>query len=130
MAAAEAVLDEILERRIELYAGLDTLAHTFVDGLTRILQRLNVPALVHAVGPMISLFLTTGHTGGLNEYREVRRHGNFDRYVDFQQYLQRSGVYFHPNMFEPMYLSTAHTLEDIDLVLERVAKAARACLLG
>jgi glutamate-1-semialdehyde 2,1-aminomutase len=34
------------------------------------------------------------------------------------------GVFFHPNMFEPMFLSTAHTSEDVAVVLERVEVAA------
>jgi glutamate-1-semialdehyde aminotransferase len=39
-------------------------------------------------------------------------------------------VYFHPNQFEPMFLSTAHSHEDIATVLERIEDAARAVLLA
>jgi len=45
-----------------------------------------------------------------------------------QHALQQSGVYFHPNMFEPMFLSTAHTYDDIEIVLDRYEDGARACL--
>ena len=43
--------------------------------------------------------------------------------------MQRRGVYFHPNQFETMFLSTAHTAADIDIVLERFEDGARSCLL-
>lgn len=33
-----------------------------------------------------------------------------------------------PNMFEPMFLSTAHTSEDIATALERMEEGARQCL--
>ena len=42
--------------------------------------------------------------------------------------MQNSGVYFHPNQFEPMFLSTAHTSEDIDMVLDRMADFMRRSL--
>jgi glutamate-1-semialdehyde 2,1-aminomutase len=79
---------------------------------------------VQHVGPLVSLYLTTGDVTGLNEYRDVRRHCNFQRYIAWQHELQRLGVYCHPNQFEPMFLSTAHSAEDIDEVLARCEDAA------
>ena len=43
--------------------------------------------------------------------------------------MQRTGVYFHPNQFEPMFLSTAHTRADIEAVLDRLEEGVRKCLL-
>jgi glutamate-1-semialdehyde aminotransferase len=39
-------------------------------------------------------------------------------------------VYFHPNQFEPMFLSTAHSHDDMASVLERMEDGARAALLA
>ena len=85
---------------------------------------------------MVSLFLTNGQSGNnngqvsqLTNYRDVRKHGDFEKYITFQRQMQRSGVYFHPNMFESMFLSTAHTSRDIELVLERMESGARCCLV-
>jgi glutamate-1-semialdehyde 2,1-aminomutase len=36
-------------------------------------------------------------------------------------------VYYHPNQFEPMFLSAVHTTEDIGIALERLEQAV-ACL--
>jgi glutamate-1-semialdehyde aminotransferase len=77
---------------------------------------------------MISTFLTTDAVEALHEYRDVRRHCDFDRYIQLQHFLQRRGVYFHPNQFEPMFLSTAHTSSDIGIVLDRFGEAVEFCL--
>jgi glutamate-1-semialdehyde 2,1-aminomutase len=78
---------------------------------------------------MLSLFLTRRPVEKLIEYREVSAECDFERYIQFQHELQRSGVFFHPNQFEPMYLSTAHQPEDIVSVLERIELGARECLI-
>jgi glutamate-1-semialdehyde 2,1-aminomutase len=121
------VLEEVLWFRAVMYRALYEVADELVSGLRAIMEGLRVPHVVTNVGPMISLFLTDGSTDRITEYRDVRRHGDFARYIEFQHEAQRLGVYFHPNMLEPMYLSTAHTLGDVGTVLERLDAAARRC---
>ncbi len=65
---------------------------------------------------MISIFLTDGEVDSLNNYREVRQHCDFAKYIRMQHLMQHAGGYFHPNQFEPMFLSAAHTSDDIGLV--------------
>jgi glutamate-1-semialdehyde 2,1-aminomutase len=128
MAAADAVLDEVLEHRDTMYVDLHTAADTLATGFKTIFTELDVPCVIQHVGPMISIFLTDEPDVELASYRDVRAHGELERFVEFQHNVQRAGVFFHPNMFEPMYLSTAHTSEDVSLVLERVETAARRWL--
>jgi glutamate-1-semialdehyde 2,1-aminomutase len=129
MAAADAVLDEVLARRESIFSGLHRSAHELADGLREIFTRLNVPHVVQHVGPMVSIFLTDGRTERLTNYRDVRRHCDFERYIDLQHSAQGLGVYFHPNQFEPMFLSTAHGSPEIATALERIEEAARCCLV-
>jgi glutamate-1-semialdehyde 2,1-aminomutase len=128
MAAAEAVLDEVIDHGDTMYKGLHDTTDALAAGLRHILSGAGVPHMVRNVGPMLSLFLLDEHDVELDSYRDVRRHGEFERFIDFQHEVQRSGVFFHPNMFEPMFLSTAHTSEDIGLVLERVEAAVERTL--
>lgn len=128
MAAAEASMDLILENRSTMYPQLERLGVRLADGLRTIFSELGVPHIVQSVGPLLSLFLTDGKADQFVEYRDVRRHCQFDTYIDFQHAMQRSGVYFHPNQFEPMFLSTAHTSDDIDFALERFREAAKVCV--
>ncbi len=130
MSAAEAVLDEILNNRESIYDHLYSISDELTTGLADIMTRLQVPHVIQNVGPMISLFLTDGEVDSLKNYRDVRAHCDFESYIQFQNQAQRLGVYFHPNQFEPMFLSTAHSHADMATVLERVEDAARCTLLN
>lgn len=125
MAACEAVLDEITEQGDRVYAKLRRLGDQLAEGLHGLMTEYNIPHVVQHVGPMLSLFLTTGSTERLVNYRDVRQNCDFEQYIRFQHALQQRGVYFHPNQFETMFLSTAHTADDIAQVLERVEDACQ-----
>lgn len=128
MAAAEAVLDVILADKENVYRHLNAVGDQLANGFAEILTRLKVPHKVHHLGPLLSVLLTTDHVESLSDYRDVRQHCDFASYVNLQHTMQRKGVYFHPNQFEPMFLSTAHTPEAIDTVLERFEEGASSCL--
>lgn len=119
MAAAEAVLDEVLARGNAIYEHLQLVSQRLAAGLREILSRAGIPHLVQHVGAMLSLFLMLDEVKPLREYRDVRRLCDFERYISLQHAMQRAGVYFHPNQFEPMFLSTAHGVDDVDAVLDR-----------
>jgi glutamate-1-semialdehyde 2,1-aminomutase len=128
MAACEAVLDAVLADRAGIYGHLHAVSDLLCDGIDKILADLDVPHHVHHLGPLLSILITRDDVEELTDYRTVRAHCDFDRYIEWQHELQRMGVYFHPNQFEPLFLSTAHTREDIELVLERMEEGARKCL--
>lgn len=125
MSAAEAVLDKVLAEGPKLYAHLYEVSQVLADGLRRVFGGLGIPHVVQNVGPMLSLFLTAGEVDEFREYREVRKHCRFDTFIELQHHLQQAGVFFHPNQFEPMFLSTAHTMEDISEVLAAMEDGAR-----
>ncbi len=130
MAAADAVLDEMHRDGEAIYAHLESISTALATGVDEIFNRLGIPHQVQYVGPMISMLLTHEDVGPLTNYREVRASCDFDKFIRFQHQLQRSGVYFHPNQFEPMFLSTAHSHADIASVLDRIEDGARAVLLA
>jgi glutamate-1-semialdehyde 2,1-aminomutase len=128
LSAADAVLTKVLAEQATLYAGLETRAEQLANGIREILTRHGVPHVVQNVGPMIAAVLTKGPVQRLTNYRDVRRHADGQRYIQFQHDLLDRGVYIHPNQFEPMYVSTAHGKEDIDDVLERIEDTVHASL--
>lgn len=130
MSAANAVLDTILGDTENIYRHLNAVGDQLAKGMDDILNRLGVPHHVHGLGPLMSVLITKDEVDEIKNYRDVRRHCDFERYIQFQHAMQKAGVYFHPNQFEPMFLSTAHTSADIDLVLERMEEGARKCLLS
>ncbi|MEQ8848874.1 aspartate aminotransferase family protein [Botrimarina sp.] len=128
MSAAEAVLDTLIAHGDSVYAHLNAVTDRLCDGIESIFARLGVPAFTQHVGAVASLFLTDGQVDALHEYRDVRRHCRFDRFIELQHAAQSRGVYFHPNQFEPMFPSVAHRPEDIDEALNRIEDAARCAL--
>jgi len=127
MAAADAVLDAILADRQSMFEHLHMIGNRLADGVREILTRNNVPHLVQNVGPQFSMYLTTRDCDAFHEYRDVRANCDFEKYIKFQHALQRAGVYFHPNQFEPLFFSTAHSLADIDTVLDRIDSEVPNC---
>ena len=123
MAAAEAVLDEVLANGEAIYGHLHAISDELARGVHDVLDRAKVPHVIQNVGPMISIFLTTGPVDAIHEYRDVRRHCDFAKYIRLQHKVQRSGVYYHPNQFEPLFLSAAHTSDDVAIVLDRLEQA-------
>ncbi len=129
MSACEAVLDDVTANRSKIYDHLEAIGRQLANGLDEIMTRFHVPHVVHQVGSIVSLFLTTDEIEDLHCYRDVRRHCDFDKYIHFQHQMQRSGVYFHPNQFETMFLSTEHSADDIATVLDRVEDTVRCTLV-
>jgi glutamate-1-semialdehyde 2,1-aminomutase len=127
MAAADAVLGEVIANKETIYRHMHAISDELARGAGEIFDRAGVANVVHHVGPMISFFLFSDKVEPIREYRDVRRHCDFVKYIRLQHLMQKSGVYYHPNQFEPMFLSAAHTSEDIGIALERLEQAV-ACL--
>jgi glutamate-1-semialdehyde 2,1-aminomutase len=123
MAAVEATLDELATLGDAFPAALREAGDVLAAGLADVLGRHGVPHVIQHVGAMVGVCLTDGTIAEVREYRDIRRHGDFDRYVRLQHQAQARGVYFHPNMFEPLMLSTAHRRADLGVALERIEAA-------
>jgi glutamate-1-semialdehyde 2,1-aminomutase len=128
LTAAEAVLDEILTRGNTLYDELEVRSRQLANGLDAVLTTHQVPHFVQHVGAMVSMVLTKDHVEKLDDYRAVRRHGDFEKYIRLEHAMLDAGVYFHPNMFEPLFLSTAHSNANIADCLNRFEGSVRKCL--
>ncbi len=128
LAAAEAVLDEIISRGDALYDQLEVRSRQLADGLDTVLSAHQVPHCVQQVGALVSMILTVDHVERLDDYRAVRRHGDFERYIRLEHAMLDAGVYVHPNMFEPLFPSAVHSEADIAEVLNRFEDSLRICL--
>jgi len=126
LAATLAVQMEYERNSESIYHSLEKEADHLAEGLQNIFAEVGIPAIVQHVGPMLSLwFVDDENVKAPKSYREVCRGANAVRFIHFQQALQVRGVYVHPNHFEPWFLSTSHSADVIDSVLQRVAVVAR-----
>lgn len=92
-----------------------------VDGLARAASDADVPVQTSSAGTMAGLFFQGApvHTYDDAKQSDVKMFGRF-----FTALLDR-GVYFAPSQFEALFLSAAHTDEDIERTIDAAADAFR-----
>jgi glutamate-1-semialdehyde 2,1-aminomutase len=119
MAAGIKVL-EILGRP-GTYQRLDALGKRLGDGLAAAAASAGVPACVNRVGSMLTLFFTAGP---VTDYASAKT-SDTNRFGAFFRKMRERGVFLPPAQYEAMFVSLAHTDEDIDGVIA----AAKASLV-
>jgi glutamate-1-semialdehyde 2,1-aminomutase len=108
MAAGLAQLREL--ERIDAWRLLERNGSQ-LEALTReTLQDLKLPWVFHRIGSMFCLFFTGDPVIDLASAKR----SDPEKFVRFFNACLDRGVYFAPSQFETGFLSTAHTLEDIE----------------
>ncbi|NVB82787.1 MAG: glutamate-1-semialdehyde 2,1-aminomutase [Kofleriaceae bacterium] len=120
MAAGLKVLS-ILDRP-GVYERLDQLGKRLGDGLLAAAQAAGVPAQVNRIGSMVTLFFTQTP---VVDYATAKT-SDTQRFGSFFRNMRDRGVFLPPAQFEAMFVSLAHTDEDVDQVIA----SAKASLLG
>jgi glutamate-1-semialdehyde 2,1-aminomutase len=102
------------------YDRLEQLGRRLGDGLAAAAQAAAVPACVNRVGSMLTLFFAAGP---ITDYASAKT-ADTARFGAFFRKMRDRGVFLPPSQFEAMFVSLAHTDEDIDAI----TGAARASL--
>ena len=113
MAAGLAMLSR-LEGNRALYEGLEKKAGRLAEGLRAALPG----CTVNQIGSLLSVFFTPGP---VRTYDDAAR-CDTQAYARYFRHMLDAGVYLAPAQFEAMFVSAAHTDEDI----ERTIRAAEA----
>lgn len=109
---------EILGRE-DVWDGVAAQATKLVDGLNAAATDAGVPFNASSIGTMAGFFFTDQPVANYEDAKtaDVAMFGRF-----FGALLER-GVYFAPSAFESLFLSTAHTDEDIERTVAAAAEA-------
>ena len=118
MAAGKKAM-EILARP-RTYERLEQLGARLGDGLAAAARDAKVPSVVNRVGSMLTLFFAKGP---ITDYATAKT-SDTARFATFFRGMRDRGVFLPPSQFEAMFVSLAHTDDDIDQVIA----AARAAL--
>ncbi|WP_373231395.1 glutamate-1-semialdehyde 2,1-aminomutase [Cohnella sp.] len=110
MAAGYTTLKLMTE---EAYQLLERLSNRLHSGLEKNAQEAGVPMTINRVGSMVCPFFTDKHV--INY--EVAKLGNSEHFRTVFSGLLNNGVNIAPSPFEGMFVSTAHTDNDIDLTI-------------
>jgi glutamate-1-semialdehyde 2,1-aminomutase len=102
------------------YERLERLGQRLGDGLAAAARDAGVPACVNRVGSLVTLFFAPGP---ITDYASAQT-ADTARYGSFFRKMRDRGVFLPPSQFEAMFLSLAHTDEDLETILA----AARASI--
>lgn len=120
VAAANEAIDEISEpgRFDELYRVSDRLRL----GLGEIFDEAGISTRVVGMGPVFQVWFTDYD---IRNYRDAARFARHDVFRVWWEGMLDRGVLFHPGAFENLFLSFAHTDDDIDRTLVAAREVAQ-----
>ncbi len=103
------------------YERLDNLGKRLGDGLAAAAAAAGVPVTVNRIGSMVTMFFTKGP---VTDYATAKT-SDTNRFGQFFRKMRERGVFLPPAQYEAMFVSLAHTDDDIDGVIA----AAKASLV-
>jgi glutamate-1-semialdehyde 2,1-aminomutase len=108
----------------ESYERLEALSSRLEAGFRDNAERLGVPCTINRVGSMVCPFFTDRPVMNY----ETAKTSDLDRFRRYFGHLLDLGVNVAPSQFEGMFVSTAHTEEDIDRTIEAHYEALKRSL--
>jgi len=124
VAAANAALDEL--GAAGKYEALFARCTRFYAGLSAIFRRHGLPAYVVGLGPVLQVWFAEKP---IRNYRDAARYANHELFRVWWEGMLERDVLFHPGAFENLFVSFAHSEQDIDRTLaaaDQVAGLLRA----
>lgn len=124
VAAANAALDELSQPG--KYQALFARCERFYNSLSEILKAHRLPGYVVGLGPVLQVWFAE-HP--IKNYRDAARYANHELFRLWWESMLEHNILFHPGAFENLFVSFAHSDEDIDRTLKAaddVAGALRA----
>jgi glutamate-1-semialdehyde 2,1-aminomutase len=119
-AAAIATLDILAEGRG--YRELESAAANLEIGLAEAAADAGVPVTINRVGSLMSCFFTDRPVRNFEDVRAT----NIAAFKGFFANMLDRGIYLAPSAYEAMFLSLAHTKQDIDKTVEAARESFRS----
>ncbi len=122
MAAGIATLREL--RKPGFYETLEQKAATFAAELAGLAAKYDLPLTQNRVGSAMTNFFTNGPVVDFASAMEA----DTERYGAFFRHMLAAGIYLAPSQFEAMFLSAAHSEEDLGRALEATESSFKKLL--
>jgi glutamate-1-semialdehyde 2,1-aminomutase len=122
MAAGIITLRTLAQDGGSAYRTLDALGAQLADGLRAAAKAAETVVTVTQMGSMMTVFFADAEP---EDYASAKR-ADTDRYGRFFRAMLDAGVYLPPSQFEAMFVSLAHTREDIERTIEAAKQAFAA----
>jgi glutamate-1-semialdehyde 2,1-aminomutase len=118
-AAGLATLEVLGEEGV--YERLEEQSAFFFTGLQDLARRQHIPFQVTRVGSMGSIFFSREE---IRDFASVQK-ASAETYARFYRALRERGVYLAPSAFEALFISLAHSREDLERTLSAAEEAFR-----
>ena len=115
MAAGLAQLKMLYEDP-EIYTRLYQKGEMMFEGIRRIFLENNIPYQVNSVASLGCIFFTENK---VTDYASAKT-SDTDAFAKYFKYMLNHGVHLAPSQFEAMFLSDAHTNDDIEAALKLI----------
>ncbi|MBI2938267.1 MAG: glutamate-1-semialdehyde 2,1-aminomutase [Thaumarchaeota archaeon] len=122
VTAGLTVLNILMEKRLEIYGGLEKNGNKMAKGLRDYASDAGIEAQVNNVASMFQIFFTGTP---VKDYASAKS-SDTKRFTKYHRNLLQKGVFIPPSQFETCFLSTAHTDEDLNRTLEAMGTAIKA----
>lgn len=123
VAAGIATLSKIKSDKA-FYVKLIKNAEILKNGIEAIGKHRNLPLKINSFGSMLTIFFSKEKE--IKNYADAKKSDTKLFAAWFKKMLE-NGVYLAPSQFEAMFISAAHTKNDIDLTLEAADSALAVC---
>lgn len=109
----------LLKEHPEFYTELNKKSDDFFNSIIKILRQKNLPWQVNHIGSIGSLFFTEKP---VTDYSSAKS-SDVKAYARYCNKMISRGIYIAPAQFEAMFLSLAHTSQDIAQTLDAVSES-------
>lgn len=115
MTAGLATLGALTE---EDYTKMNNKVDRLVEGYRRAADKNNIPLQINRAGSMVGVFFTDQPVTNF----EKAQTSDLELFKKYYQGMIEAGVFLPPSQFEGLFMSTAHTDEDIEKTIQAVEK--------
>jgi glutamate-1-semialdehyde 2,1-aminomutase len=117
--AMTAGLETLRQLTPETYKEFERKADILEAGLKAAAEKYDIPHTINRAGSMIGIFFTNENV--INY--EAAKTSNLEFFASYYREMANEGVFLPPSQFEGLFLSTAHTDEDLQKTIEAAEKA-------
>lgn len=119
MAAGISML-KLIKNTPDFYSELERKAAKLEQGILNNLKQTGIKGLINRVGSMMTLFFTEEEK--VTSFDEAMK-SNTNRYASYFRDSINNGIYLAPSQFECLFVSYAHTDEEIETIIAANLKA-------
>ncbi len=106
-----------------IYQELKQKADYLRRGMEDIKEEINLPLSINQVGSLLSLFFTDKR---VVDYESASA-SDTELYAEYFQHMLQNGIYIAPSQYEAMFVSLAHSKEELDRTLNVMEDSLRQC---